>query len=70
MTQRKIWSSPISNTQLTIPANCETSMKNARAAARIPMITVLFTGTWVCVSISEKNDGNNPSLAIPKKSRG
>ena len=30
---------------LTIPANCETSMKNAKTAAQIPVKTVLLTGT-------------------------
>lgn len=45
-------------------------MKNAKAAARTPVTTVLFTGTWVCLFISAKNDGNSPSLAIAIKIRG
>ena len=49
---------------LTIPANCETSMKKAKAAAQIPVKIVLLTGTWVLLLTSEKKGGNNPSLAI------
>lgn len=47
-----------------MPASCETSMKNASEAANIPVTSVLLTGTWVRLWTLEKNDGNNPSLAI------
>ena len=31
---------------------------------------MLLTGTWVCLFMSEKNDGNSPSLAIAIRIRG
>lgn len=55
---------------LTIPANCETSIKNASTAEPKPVTNVLLTGTWLFLLISEKNDGSNPSLAIAIKIRG
>jgi hypothetical protein len=54
----------------TIPANCETSIKNDNTAAPKPVTNVLLTGTWVLLFTSEKNDGSNPSLAIAIKIRG
>lgn len=49
---------------LTIPASWETSMKKARAAAQMPVTTVLLTGTCVVLWTSEKNDGSRPSRAM------
>lgn len=49
---------------LTIPANCETSIAKARAAAQMPVTIVLLTGTCVCLLTSEKKDGNSPSRAM------
>jgi hypothetical protein len=45
-------------------------MKNAKAAATRPVTMVLLTGTWLCLFISEKNGGSNPSLAIAIKILG
>ena len=69
--EKKVWSQlqemPV---LLTIPANCETSMKNDKIAATIPVANVLLTGTWVHLLTSEKKDGSNPSLAIAIRIRG
>ena len=51
--------------QLTmIRANCETSMKNTKIAAPIPVASVLLSGTCVRWLPSEKNGSNNPSVVI------
>ena len=59
-----------SKSRLTIPASSETSIVNANAAATRPVAIVLLTGTWLCLFMSEKNDGSSPSLAIAIKIRG
>jgi hypothetical protein len=45
-------------------------MKNAKAAATTPVTNVLFTGTWLCLFMSEKNGGRSPSLAMAIKILG
>lgn len=45
-------------------------MKNDKVAAITPVNIVLLTGTCVRLLTSEKNDGNNPSLAIAIRIRG
>lgn len=37
---------------------------------KMPVAMVPLTGTWVCLLMSEKNDGSNPSLAIAISIRG
>lgn len=39
-------------------------MKKARSAAKMPVAIVPFTGTFVVLFMSDKNEGTNPSLAI------
>lgn len=67
---RKMLQPRYCTTKLTIPANWETSIKNARTAAKRPVTIVLFKGTCVRLWISEKKEGNKPSLAIAIKTRG
>ena len=54
----------------TMPANCSTSMANAKVAATVPVRIVLLVDTWVRLFTSEKNDGYKPYLAIAIRIRG
>lgn len=50
--------------------NSATSMKKAKAAAEIPVKSVLLTGTWVFLLTSANKGGCSPSLAMAINIRG